>query len=40
MDILRGKETEKVKQFGHERISTFGMGAEFSEVQCAACCAS
>jgi ATP-dependent DNA helicase RecQ len=33
MDILRGKETEKVKQFGHERISTFGIGAEFSEAQ-------
>ncbi|RZI97417.1 MAG: RecQ family ATP-dependent DNA helicase, partial [Variovorax sp.] len=33
MDILRGKATEKVKQFGHERISTFGLGAEFSEVQ-------
>ena len=33
MDILRGKTTEKVKQFGHERISTFGIGAEFSEVQ-------
>jgi ATP-dependent DNA helicase RecQ len=33
MDILRGKATEKVKQFGHERISTFGIGAEFSEVQ-------
>ena len=33
MDILRGKATEKVKQFGHESISTFGIGAEFSEVQ-------
>jgi len=33
MDILRGKPTEKVKQFGHERISTFGIGAEFSEPQ-------
>ncbi|CAN5484388.1 DNA helicase RecQ [soil metagenome] len=33
MDILRGKATEKVKQFGHERISTFGIGAELSEVQ-------
>jgi len=33
MDILRGKATEKVKQFGHESISTFGLGAEFSEVQ-------
>ncbi|MEJ8857021.1 DNA helicase RecQ [Variovorax robiniae] len=33
MDILRGKETEKVKQFGHERVSTFGIGSEFSEAQ-------
>lgn len=33
MDILRGKSTEKTKQYGHERISTFGIGAEFSEVQ-------
>ncbi|RCW66844.1 DNA helicase RecQ [Pseudorhodoferax soli] len=33
MDILRGKATEKVKQFQHEQISTFGIGAELSEVQ-------
>ncbi|MFT4266562.1 MAG: DNA helicase RecQ, partial [Xenophilus sp.] len=33
MDILRGKPTEKVKQFGHERVSTFGIGAELSEAQ-------
>ncbi|MGR4868430.1 DNA helicase RecQ [Variovorax sp. LARHSF232] len=33
MDILRGKSTEKTKQHGHERISTFGIGAEFSEAQ-------
>jgi len=33
MDILRGKATEKVKQFGHERVSTFGIGDEFSEAQ-------
>jgi len=33
MDILRGKETEKVKQYGHEALSTFGLGAEFSEAQ-------
>ncbi len=33
MDILRGKATDKVKQFGHERVSTFGIGAEFSETQ-------
>jgi ATP-dependent DNA helicase RecQ len=33
MDILRGKKTEKVAQFGHERISTFGIGSELSEAQ-------
>jgi ATP-dependent DNA helicase RecQ len=33
MDILRGKKTDKVAQFRHEGISTFGIGAEFSEQQ-------
>ena len=33
MDILRGKKTEKVTQFAHDRLSTFGIGAEFSEAQ-------
>lgn len=33
MDILRGKNTEKVAQFGHEKLSTFGIGADLSEVQ-------
>ncbi|HSI52718.1 MAG TPA: DNA helicase RecQ, partial [Ramlibacter sp.] len=33
MDILRGKKTEKVTQFGHESLTTFGIGAEFSEAQ-------
>jgi len=33
MDILRGKATEKVNQYGHEKLSTFGIGAHFSEVQ-------
>ena len=33
MDILRGKATEKVRQYGHETISTFGIGADFSEAQ-------
>ena len=32
MDILRGKASDKVRQFGHEQISTFGLGAEFSEA--------
>ena len=30
IDVLRGKATEKVAQFGHERLSTFGVGAERS----------
>ncbi len=33
MDILRGKATDKVAQFGHEKLSTFGIGAEFTEPQ-------
>jgi ATP-dependent DNA helicase RecQ len=33
MDILRGKKTEKVAQFAHDKLSTFGIGAEFSEAQ-------
>ncbi|WP_394757020.1 DNA helicase RecQ, partial [Rhodoferax sp.] len=33
MDILRGKSTEKVMQRGHETLSTFGIGADLSEVQ-------
>ncbi|MDO9090697.1 MAG: RecQ family ATP-dependent DNA helicase [Burkholderiaceae bacterium] len=33
MDILRGKRTEKVAQFRHDALSTFGIGAEFSEMQ-------
>ncbi len=33
MDILRGKPTEKVAQFGHASLSTFGIGRTLSEVQ-------
>ena len=33
MDILRGKDTEKVKQYGHQTLSTFGIGKTFSETQ-------
>lgn len=33
MDILRGKDTEKVRQFGHQKISTFGIGVQYSEQQ-------
>ena len=33
MDILRGKTTDKVSQFGHQKLSTFGIGSAFSEQQ-------
>ena len=33
MDIVRGKVTEKVTQYGHEALSTFGIGANFTELQ-------
>ena len=33
MDIVRGKNTEKVAQHGHKDLSTFGIGATFSEQQ-------
>ena len=33
MDIVRGKVTEKVTQYGHETLSTFGVGADLSELQ-------
>jgi len=31
IDILRGKPTDKVRQFGHDRLSTFGIGSDWSE---------
>ena len=33
MDILRGKTTEKMTQYGHQSLSTFGIGADLSETQ-------
>ena len=33
VDVLRGKVTDKVKERGHERLSTFGIGAAVSEAQ-------
>ncbi len=33
MDIVRGKATEKVEQHGHRGLTTFGIGAAFSEQQ-------
>ena len=31
IDVLRGKATDKVTQRGHERLSTFGIGADIAE---------
>ncbi len=33
VDVLRGKRTDKVAQYGHEALSTFGVGADVSEAQ-------
>jgi len=32
IDILRGKATDKVRQFGHERLPTFGVGSDLDET--------
>ncbi len=33
MDVLRGKNSDKVRQYGHDKISTFGLGAQYPEAQ-------
>jgi ATP-dependent DNA helicase RecQ len=33
IDVLRGKATDKVAQFRHESLSTFGIGADISETR-------
>jgi ATP-dependent DNA helicase RecQ len=33
IDVLRGKPGEKVTKFGHDRLSTFGIGADLSEAE-------
>jgi ATP-dependent DNA helicase RecQ len=33
IDVLRGKVTDKVTRFGHQRLSTFGIGADRSEAE-------
>lgn len=33
MDVLRGKVTDKVTQYLHDKISTFGIGKDYSEQQ-------
>jgi ATP-dependent DNA helicase RecQ len=33
IDVLRGKSTPRVREHGHERLSTFGIGADLDERQ-------
>ena len=33
IDVLRGKDTAKVSQFGHNKLSTFGIGAQIGDKQ-------
>jgi ATP-dependent DNA helicase RecQ len=33
IDILRGAQTERVQRFGHEQLSTFGIGADLDQRQ-------
>lgn len=33
IDVLRGKATDKVAQYGHAQLSTFGIGADLAEPQ-------
>jgi ATP-dependent DNA helicase RecQ len=33
IDVLRGKVTDKVEQYRHQSLSTFGIGAEVTEMQ-------
>ncbi|MFG6412327.1 DNA helicase RecQ [Roseateles sp. DC23W] len=33
IDVLRGKATDKTKQYGHDSLSTWGCGADLSEQQ-------
>ena len=31
IDVLRGKEEQRIKRFGHDRLSTYGIGKELSQ---------
>ncbi|WP_127794378.1 DNA helicase RecQ [Agromyces sp. LHK192] len=33
VDILRGKRTPRVEQYGHDRLTTFGIGDDLSDVE-------
>ena len=33
IDILRGKSTDKIKQYGHDKLPTFGIGQDYSKSE-------
>jgi ATP-dependent DNA helicase RecQ len=33
IDVLLGKQTERIRGFGHDQVSTFGIGRELTEIQ-------
>ena len=33
VDVLRGADNERIRRFGHERLSTYGIGEEFSHAE-------
>jgi ATP-dependent DNA helicase RecQ len=33
VDVLRGADNERIRKFGHERLSTYGIGAEYSQAE-------
>ncbi|PID80055.1 hypothetical protein CSB20_08460 [bacterium DOLZORAL124_64_63] len=33
IDVLRGSENERIRRFGHDRLSTYGIGTEFDRWQ-------
>jgi len=33
VDVLRGADNERIRRFGHDRLSTYGIGLEFSQAE-------
>ena len=33
VDVLRGADNERIRKFGHERLTTYGIGTEFSAAE-------
>ncbi len=33
VDVLRGADTQRIRELGHQRLSTYGIGADFSDTE-------